>query len=101
MRIDHVLIATADPEAAAARLTGVAEAMAEPALPFFIERDPGMADPGADGDAGGIAWIEVSGAAARLEAWLGDRHGLPVRVVDGPPAVVAVGIGEEELRGTA
>src|SRR4051795_1352083 len=36
-----------------AQLAGVATAMAEPALPFFIQRDPGIADPGAGGDAGG------------------------------------------------
>ena len=54
-----------------ARLAGVATAMAEPALPFFIERDAGIADPGAAGDAGGITWVELSGDAARLRAWLG------------------------------
>ena len=48
-----------------ARLTGVAQAMAEPWLPFFIQRDPGIADPGATGGAGGIAWIEL---AARTRA---------------------------------
>jgi hypothetical protein len=54
-----------------ARLTGVGESMREPFLPFFIARDPGVADPAAGGDAGGIAWVEVSGDAARLEWWLG------------------------------
>ena len=43
-----------------ARLAGVATAMAEPALPFFIERDNGVADPGAAGDAGGITWVELA-----------------------------------------
>lgn len=80
-----------------ARLTGLAEAMREPFLPFFISRDAGVLDPGIDGDAGGISWIEVSGDAARLERWL-DVAVLPVRVVDGAPAVRAVGIGERELR---
>jgi hypothetical protein len=80
-----------------ARLTGLAEAMREPFLPFFISRDPGVPDPGSDGDAGGITWIEVAGDAARLEQWL-DISLLPVRVVDGPPAVRAVGIGEREFR---
>jgi hypothetical protein len=80
-----------------ARLAGLAEAMAEPALPFFIGRDEGIPDPGASGDAGGIDWIEVAGDARRLEEWLGDRP-LPVRVVGGPPAVRAVGIGGRELR---
>lgn len=80
-----------------ARLTGLAEAMREPFLPFFISRDPRVPDPGVDGDAGGISWIEVAGDAARLEQWL-DSHPLPVRVVEGPPAVRAVGVGERELR---
>jgi hypothetical protein len=75
-----------------ARLTGLAEAMAEPYLPFFISRDHGIEDPGAAGDAGGIEWIEVSGSAERLAEWLGGEE-LPVRVVEGAPAVVAVGIG--------
>ncbi len=68
-----------------ARLAGVATAMAEPALPFFIERDAGIADPGAAGDAGGITWVELSGDAARLRAWLGGAE-LPVRITDGEPA---------------
>jgi hypothetical protein len=85
-------------EGLSARLTGVVEAIADPALPFFIERDPGMADPGDDGDAGGITWIDVSGDPVRLDAWLGAGHGLPVRVAPGPPAVQAVGIGSRELR---
>jgi glyoxalase-like protein len=81
-----------------ARLTGVAEAMREPYLPFFIARDPGVADPAAGGGAGGIAWVEVAGDAARLEDWLGGAP-LPVRVVDGTPGVRAMGVGDRELRG--
>ena len=80
-----------------ARLTALAEAMHEPFLPFFLSRDPGVPDPGIGGDAGGITWIEVVGDAARLEQWL-DFSPLPVRVVDGAPAVRAVGIGEREFR---
>jgi hypothetical protein len=80
-----------------ARLTGLAEAMREPFLPFFISRDPGVPDPGTYGDAGGITWIEVAGDAARLERWL-DGSALPVRVVDGPPAIRAVGIGRRQFR---
>jgi hypothetical protein len=80
-----------------ARLTGVEEAMREPFLPFFIARNPGVPDPGDGGDGGGIAWVEVSGDAARLERWLGGAP-LPVRVVDGPPAVRAVGVGAREWR---
>jgi Glyoxalase-like domain len=80
-----------------AQLAGVATAMAEPTLPFFIQRDAGIADPGADGDAGGITWVEVAGDPDRLRTWLGGAE-LPVRVRDGAPAVLAVGIGERELR---
>ncbi len=80
-----------------ARLAGVATAMAEPALPFFIERDAGVADPGDGGDAGGITWVEVSGDADRLRTWLGGAE-LPVRVSDGEPALLGVGIGDRELR---
>jgi glyoxalase-like protein len=77
-----------------ARLTGVAEAMAEPWLPFFIQRDPGIVNPGAGGDAGGIAWIEITGDADRLHAWLGDGEELPVRYAAGDvPGVRAVGLG--------
>ena len=80
-----------------ARLTGVAEAMAEPMLPFFIERDPGIPDPGAVGDGEGISWVEVGGDAERLRAWLGGAE-LPVHVVDEPHGVRALGIGTVELR---
>src|SRR4051812_6671295 len=81
-----------------ARLTGVAEAMREPSLPFFIARDAGVADPsGPAGGAGGIAWLEVSGDAPRLRDWLGGAD-LPLRVVDGAPAVRAIGVGDSEWR---
>jgi hypothetical protein len=66
-------------------------------LPFFIERDEGVLDPGEGADAGGITWIEVAGDGAALEQRLG-RTELPVRVVDGPTGVRAMGIGERELR---
>ena len=80
-----------------ARLAGVATAMTEPALPFFIERDAGIADPGAGGEAGGISWVELTGDAQRLRSWLGGAE-LPVRISEGEPALLAVGIGERELR---
>jgi hypothetical protein len=81
-----------------ARLAGVAEAMRDPYLPFFIARDAGVADPaGGAGADGGIAWLEVAGDAERLRAWL-DGAALPVRVVDGPPGVRAMGVGDRELR---
>jgi hypothetical protein len=75
-----------------ARLAGVAEAMTQPWLPFFIQRDPGIANPGATGDAGGIAWIEAAGDGERLRSWLGgeelpgaDRRGRAARGAGGRP----------------
>jgi hypothetical protein len=62
-----------------------------------MSRDPGIPHPGVGGDAGGITWIELAGDAARLERWL-DATALPVRVVEGPPAVRAVGIGDRAFR---
>jgi hypothetical protein len=85
-------VSTITRQGLSARLSGVAEAMAEPFLPFFISRDPGIEDPGAEGNAGGIEWIEVSGDSERLARWL-DGAELPVRVVEGAPAVRSVGIG--------
>jgi len=75
----------------------VAEAPAEPTLPFFLQRDEGTPDPGEAGAAGGLAWVEVAGDPERLREWLGGV-GLPVRVQPGEPAVLAVGAGERELR---
>jgi catechol 2,3-dioxygenase-like lactoylglutathione lyase family enzyme len=69
----------------AGRLTGLAEAMAEPALPFFIERGDDVRDPGAEAGLGGLTRVVVGGE-------------LPVRVRPGAPALLAVGIGEQELR---
>ncbi len=80
-----------------ARLTGVAEALAEPSLPFFVERGEGTPDPGEGADAGGLTWVEVAGDAERLREWLGGV-GLPVRVQPGEPALLAVGAGDRELR---
>jgi hypothetical protein len=79
------------------RLTGVAEAMAEPCVPFFIERGRGVRDPSGAGSHGGITWVEVAGDEARIGAWLGGAD-LPLRVRPGTPALLAVGIGEQELR---
>ncbi|HET8953741.1 MAG TPA: hypothetical protein VFN44_24680, partial [Solirubrobacteraceae bacterium] len=91
-------LSTIERDGLRAQLAGVSTAMADPSLPFFIRRDPASADPGAGGDAGGIAWIEVSGDRERLRSWLGGGGELPVRISDGPPAVLAVGIGDRELR---
>jgi hypothetical protein len=77
-----------------ARLAGVAEAMADRWLPFFIQRDPGIADPGATGDEGGIARLDLAADAQRLSAWLGGAA-LPVRFVDddGPLGLRALVLG--------
>src|SRR3954447_1288456 len=70
-----------------ARLTGVAEAMGEPYLPFFIQRDGAVADP-ADGGAAGVRGIGVAGEPGRLGSWLGGLGSLPVRIPAGAPGVV-------------
>lgn len=83
-----------------AQLAGVATAMGEPSLPFFIRRDPGSADPGEGADHGGITWVEVGGDTERLRWWLGGAD-LPLRVIPSPPAppaLLGVGIGDRELR---
>ena len=91
-------LSTIERDGLRARLAGVATAMTEATLPFFIERDEGIADPGEGGAAGGITWVEVAGDAQRLRGWLGEGADLPVRVTEGAPAVLAVGIGERTLR---
>lgn len=80
-----------------ARLTGVLEAMATPFLPFFIARDEGIEDPGASGGAGGIEWLELAGDPDRLDAWLRGTR-LPVRMIEGEPAVRGVAINGRILR---
>ena len=84
-------------EGLSARLVGVGESLLNPALPFFIERDEGVPDPGAGGTAGGITWLEVAGDRDALDDGLGGAE-LPVRVVEGPAGVRAMGIGKRELR---
>jgi hypothetical protein len=90
-------ITTIAREGLTARLTGVVEALRNPVLPFFIQRDEGVPDPGDGGDAGGITWVEVAGDRDGLEQRLGEAE-LPVRMGEGPVGVVAIGIGERELR---
>jgi len=82
-----------------ARLTGVAEAMASPLLPFFLTRDPGVADPGAGADLGGIGRLELAGDVGRLRDWLGEAgEQLPLAVTPGPPALLALRVGDRVLR---
>ncbi len=90
-------ITTIAREGLSAHLTGLAESLREPFLPFFVARDAGVVDPAAAIDAPGITWIEVAGDAARLEQWLGGDEPA-VRIVAGAPGVRAVGIGTRELR---
>jgi hypothetical protein len=90
-------VSTVARQGLSARLTGLLEALATPFLPFFIARDTGIEDPGVSGGAGGIEWLEVAGDRDRLDAWLGGAR-LPVRVVDGAPAVRAVAINGQILR---
>jgi hypothetical protein len=84
VRIDHVIYGTPDLDAGAARFAsaGLTEALTEPFLPFFIEREDTTGP-------GGIERVEVSGDAGRLTAWL-DGAELPVDVRDGAPAMRAV-----------
>ncbi len=91
------VVSTIAREGLTARLVGVEEALRKPGLPFFIERDEGVEDPGARGDVGGITWIEVAADGDKLGRWLGGAD-LPVRVIQGPAGVCAMGIGERELR---
>jgi hypothetical protein len=73
-------------------VAGLTEALAEPFLPFLIQRE--------GAEAGGIERLEVAGDRARLDAWLGGAE-LPVDVVDGPPALLAVTVRGRRLPGRA
>jgi hypothetical protein len=71
------------------RSAGVPEAVAEPALPFFIEWAAGSAFPGAaavDHPGGGatLKHLSLTGEPDRIAAWLGD-HDLPIDVEPAPP----------------
>ena len=70
------------------------EALREPCLPFFGRSDR----PPPAGEAE-LTWLEVAGERARIEAWLGPDHGLPLRIVDGAPALRAIGIGTQTFSG--
>jgi glyoxalase-like protein len=76
-----------------AHVTGVAEALRTPYLPFFVSSDRPFVPPPGEG----LTWIEVAGDAARLRDWLGGEE-LAIRVVAGEPGVRAIGIGEREFR---
>ena len=95
-RLDLPVLAT-NPHGPAARMAGVPEAMLDPALPFFVQRDRGVPDPGTEGEHGGIPWIEVAGHETVIRRWLRTDK-LPVRIVEGESAVLACGIGDQALR---
>jgi len=84
-------------EGLSARVAGLDEALRNPVLPFFLERGEGVADPGEGADAGGITWLEVSGDGRALESRIGGAE-MPVRIVEGPVGVLAMGIGDREFR---
>lgn len=76
------------------RVAGIAEAAAEPSLPFFIEWAHGTPHPGRTQGTHGapdrrIVRLELEGDAERLAAWLG-QHDLPLVVRLGTPAVASV-----------
>jgi Glyoxalase-like domain len=79
------------------RLAGVEEALSTGALPFFIEWDgpaewhPGRAAADHAVDVRGLARVDIAADGAELGSWLGE-HELPLRIVDGPPGISAVGI---------
>jgi Glyoxalase-like domain len=91
-------VTTVERDGLTARAAGLPDAMAEPWLPFFIQRDPGIADPGATGDAGGIAWLELAADRERLHEWLGGGEELPLRyAAGGAPGLRAVGLGSGDV----
>lgn len=79
----------------------------DPALPVFIdwspddEHHPARLPVAQDAGVQGIAWIELSGDPERIARWC-EGGDLPLRVTEGPSAVLAVGLataqGEVELR---
>lgn len=91
-----VAVSTIARDGLTARLVGVEQALNNPIVPFFIERDTDpthpVADPGVDGDAGGIVRIDLTGDRNVLNGWLGGGS-LPVHVTPGPPAVREVHLG--------
>jgi glyoxalase-like protein len=79
------------------RSAGVELTMQDPSLPFFIEwlvppeLHPGRMPADHRVRPEGISWLEIQGDEDVLRSWLGDEE-VPVRVVPGPPALLAVGI---------
>ena len=90
------------------RLAGVEEAVAEPALPFFIEWAPGTRLPGrartahATGEVSN-AEVRVRGDPDHITSWLG-THQVPIDIRPGTSAITAVILrsasGDEIVLGT-
>jgi len=101
VRIDHAIWATQDRDAAAShthnRIVPLGGGYLELLAVADADEAAGSPDPGEGGDAGGLSWVEVAGDAGRVREWLGGV-GLPVRVQQGEPALLAVDVGERELR---
>jgi len=76
------------------RTAGVAQAMTQPCLPFFIEWSAGTPHPSQmpvshDAGAVSVARLELDGDVSRVMAWCAD-DGLPISVRPGPPAVTSI-----------
>jgi len=75
------------------RSGGVEQAMAAPALPFFIEwgagtRLPGTTKAGHPADPVGISRLDLEGDQRQIDDWLGDPD-LPIVVREGLPRLAA------------
>lgn len=76
------------------RSAGIAEAAADPSLPFFIEWGPQTPFPGQapishPSGATGISELILKSNPGRLAAWLGD-HSLPIVVRDGGSSLAGI-----------
>ena len=81
-------------------VAGLAEALADPSRPYFVAgEETGDGTRVTDGDPQGVTWIEVGGDQAGLDELLGGAP-LPVRFAPDADGVVALGVGERELRRT-
>ena len=79
------------------RSAGLDDPRRELWMPFFLAWDvpaelyPGRARAGHGVRAQGIAWVEAAGDAERLREWLGGEE-LPIRVIEGEPGLLRVGV---------
>jgi hypothetical protein len=73
------------------RTVGVDQAIEDPSLPFFIERPPDAPFPGTvSRPVATLSELEVQGRPAKISAWLGGDHSLPVRIADGSPGIARI-----------